>query len=193
MRIIAGQAKGKRLSPLPRQEVRPTTNFAREALFNLLSPPIGQDFCDLYAGSGAVGMEALSRGARRAVFVEKNRTAAALIKKNATHCGFADKCEVLIESVGTAIAKMAGRGESFDVLFADPPYLASSLAETLRLLITGDLLKHDGVLIIQHAPFDSLPEPLLPCRFSLEDRRKYGNTIFSFFKINPREKEMSSL
>src|SRR3712207_9222642 len=122
MRIIAGTARGIRLAPVPRG-VRPTSDRVRESVFNSL----GQFFeggcvLDLYAGTGALGIEALSRGCERAVFVERDGAALAAITENLRRTGFADRAEVIRGDVGRTLDRMVADGRQFNLIFADPPY-----------------------------------------------------------------------
>ena len=181
MRITGGTAAGRRFT-LPRGlAVRPTTDRIRGALFNILGPPAGMTFLDLYSGSGAVGFEALSRGASRAVFVEHDAVAARSIGKNLAGLGFEGRYEILAMEVRRSIKLLMDRGERFDVLFADPPYGEGLIDETLRYRRDGNLVAVAGVLILQHSRRECPSEPL-PAVFSMMDRRRYGETVLSFLK-----------
>ncbi len=120
MRIIAGAARGARLEVAEGSPTRPFLEMARGALFNSLGRAVGDaEVLDLYAGSGALGLEALSRGAARAVFVERDRDAAAALKKNILRCGMADRSRIVRGDAGKMLAAAA---ERFDILFVDPPF-----------------------------------------------------------------------
>src|SRR5215212_10200499 len=122
VRIIAGTARGIRLAPVP-GGVRPTSDRVRESVFNSLGQFFdGGRVLDLYAGTGALGIEALSRGCERAVFVERDRVARALILENLRRTGFAGRAEVLGGEVEAVVGWLVGRGDRFDLIFADPPY-----------------------------------------------------------------------
>ena len=122
MRVIAGSARGTRLAPVPKG-VRPTADRAREGLFNALGQFFsGGRVLDLYAGTGALGIEALSRGSDRAVFVEREKGARAVILDNLRRTGFVDRAEVIGGEVEAVLGRLVGRGERFDLIFADPPY-----------------------------------------------------------------------
>ena len=122
MRVIAGSAGGTRLAPVPRG-VRPTSDRVRESLFNSLGQFFeGGGVLDLYAGTGALAIEALSRGSGYAVFVERDRGARAVIHENLRRTGFADRAEVLGGEVEAVLGRLVGRGDRFDLIFADPPY-----------------------------------------------------------------------
>jgi 16S rRNA (guanine(966)-N(2))-methyltransferase RsmD len=131
MRVIAGEFRSRRLKALPGLDVRPTPDRLREALFNILAPRLeGEVFLDAYAGSGAVGIEALSRGAARAIFVERSRAAAGVIGENLRALGLEDRAEVL----HTKALSILGRRPA-GIVFLDPPYLlVDEYAEALRLL-----------------------------------------------------------
>src|SRR5687767_11065649 len=122
MRIIAGTARGIRLARVPRN-VRPTADRVRESVFNSLGQFFdGGDVLDLYAGTGALGIEALSRGCERAVFVEKDGRAVATIRENLRRAGVVDKGEVFRDDVGRALDRMLTEGRVFNLIFVDPPY-----------------------------------------------------------------------
>jgi 16S rRNA (guanine(966)-N(2))-methyltransferase RsmD len=131
MRVIAGEFRSRRLKTLPGLDVRPTPDRLREALFSILTPRLeGAVFLDAYAGTGAVGIEALSRGAARAIFVERSRAAAGVIRENLRALGIEDRAEVL----DTKALLILGRRRA-DIVFLDPPYrLGEEYAEALRLL-----------------------------------------------------------
>ncbi|MBN1614851.1 MAG: 16S rRNA (guanine(966)-N(2))-methyltransferase RsmD [Deltaproteobacteria bacterium] len=182
MRITGGMAAGRRLTLHRGLAFRPTTDRIREALFNILGPPLGVAFLDLYAGSGAVGLEALSRGARKAVFVDRDAEAARIIGKNVEAFGFGGSCEMLTMEAGRGIELLSGRRERFDILFADPPYGEGWIDDTLRRLGDGSLAAVDGILILQHSRREVPDEPL-PAVFSMTDQRRYGDTVLSFIKF----------
>jgi pantetheine-phosphate adenylyltransferase/16S rRNA (guanine(966)-N(2))-methyltransferase RsmD len=122
LRVIAGSAGGTRLAPVPRG-LRPTSDRVRESLFNALGQFFeGGRVLDLYAGTGALGIEALSRGIGHTVFVERDRAARAVIFENLRRTGFAERAEVLGGEVEAVVGRLAGRGDMFDLIFADPPY-----------------------------------------------------------------------
>ncbi len=141
MRVISGEFRSRRLKTLPGLATRPTPDRLREALFNILSPRIeGVTFLDAYAGSGAVGIEALSRGAARAVFIENRRTAAQVIRENLKSLGLEGRAEVVIAKVQSALPRFAP-----DIAFLDPPYdLAAEYDAALRVV-------RAPLVVVQHA------------------------------------------
>jgi 16S rRNA (guanine(966)-N(2))-methyltransferase RsmD len=186
MRIIGGDARGRIIYSPKQSQIRPTSDGIKESLFNILHAPSGKFFVDLFAGCGNVGLEALSRGAAKVVFVEKNAVMVNAIKKNLRELSFGGEYEILAVESAKAIRRLQNRGYSLDVMFADPPYERGFVREIFRSLGGGDVLSEDGVLIIQHSVRENVDERYTG-DFILTDRRRYGDTHLSFFKI--REKE----
>ena len=149
MRVIAGTAKRLQLKTLDGLDTRPTTDRIIETLFNMLTPYIsGSTFLDLFAGSGGIGIEALSRGAKEAVFVEKNVKAMACIKENLQYTKLAHKASVLTADVLTALRKLDG-DKQFDYIFMDPPYNQELERKVLEYLAESDLMTEDCVIIVE--------------------------------------------
>lgn len=160
MRVIAGRYKGRRLAPPTWEGLRPTSDKLRETLFNVLAPRVdGARVLDLFAGTGAVGIEALSRGAAEVVFVERDRRAAALIARNLAHCGIADGCAIIRADAARAVATLAAdiaRGDRppFDLVLLDPPY-DSPMPDLLAA--AAALVAPDGVMAWEHARRTAAP------------------------------------
>ena len=149
MRVIAGTARSLPLKCIEGLETRPTTDRIKETLFNILQPEMnGCRFLDLFAGSGAIGIEALSRGAKEAVFVESNRKAAACIRENLEFTRLMPRARVLETDAGTAL-NLLGREEAFDIIFLDPPYGKQLEAEALALLAGSSLADENTVIILE--------------------------------------------
>ena len=144
MRVIGGEFRSRRLKAVPGLETRPTPDRLREALFNVLAPRIVDSvFMDVYAGTGAVGIEALSRGARRAIFVEKSRIAAGVIRENLSALGLNDRAEVFTGKAAAVLER-----SSADIVFVDPPYeLEREYDLAMNALAGGG----SGLVIAQHA------------------------------------------
>jgi 16S rRNA (guanine(966)-N(2))-methyltransferase RsmD len=152
MRIIGGEARSRRLRTLKGGAVRPTLGRVRQRLFDILGQRVvGARFLDLFAGSGAVGIEALSRGAAAAVFVEADRRAVGRIRENLAEIDLRGKSRVIAARVETALKRLASEGEQFEIVFLDPPYdRGEALEATLdRLGETGELLAEGGVVVVQ--------------------------------------------
>ena len=150
MRIIAGALKGRHLKAPTWDGLRPTSDKLRETLFNILAPRVpGARVLDGYAGTGAVGIEALSRGASHVTFVERDRRAQALIAENLARCGVSDGCAIIRASVEGALTP--ARSIPFDVVFLDPPYEADPAQVAAVLAAFGERLADDGILVLEHA------------------------------------------
>lgn len=151
MRVIAGEFRSRKLKSMPGMEVRPTPDRLREALFSILAPEIeGAVFVDAYAGTGAVGIEAISRGAAKAVFLEKNREAAALITENLMSLRALDRAQVVRGSVQMNLPRHGG-----DIIFIDPPYSEDKQYD-LSLEVAATLAPR--LLLVQHDAKRQLPE-----------------------------------
>jgi 16S rRNA (guanine966-N2)-methyltransferase len=173
IRIFAGTWKRRPLE-IP-EGSRPTSGRAREALFSILQKRIpGARVLDLYAGSGAVGIEAVSRGAARAVLVEKD---AGVLRKNLARLPPAEEAEIVVleEDAVRALADLASTGVRFDLVFCDPPY--GTAGERLRA-IAADVLSPEGIFVLQGDRFEATPSL---ARLTLLDRREYGRNVFFFF------------
>jgi 16S rRNA (guanine966-N2)-methyltransferase len=155
MRIVAGSLKGRRLDPPGWEGVRPTSDKLRETLFNVLAPQIpGARVLDGYAGTGAVGIEALSRGAAHVTFVDRDPRAIALVERNLVRCGVENRYAIIRASF--AVTERLAESGPFDVVFLDPPYGASELRAALAA--AEPLIGDSTLLVIEHATRDAPPE-----------------------------------
>jgi len=185
MRIISGTSGGKKLRPLRGQSIRPTSDRVKESIFNILGEEVdGKHVLDLFAGTGNLGIESLSRGATRAVFVEKEKSAIDLIKKNLSHCGFDDRGHVITGEVERAIRHLHRKGEVFDFIFMDPPYRRGLVQKTLGILQAQPLHHEDSILVIEHDRREPLSESME--EWALLRKRLFGDTVVSF--ISPSGK-----
>ncbi len=158
MRIIAGELKGRRLSAPTWEGLRPTSDKLRETLFNVLAPRIaGARVLDLYAGTGAVGLEAISRGARAVVFLDEDRRAQALIADNVRHCGVEDRCVIIRANAARGLGSLRRRPDftPFDIVLLDPPYDRSpaTVLEGVDAIVADD-----GVVVLERARRTPAPE-----------------------------------
>ena len=156
LRVIAGSLKGRRLNAPSWEGLRPTSDKLRETIFNILAPRIaGARVLDAYAGTGALGIEALSRGARAVTFIERDRRAQTLIEENLARCGIADGYAIIRASVDSALTTLRKRGrtpfsdDGFDVVLLDPPY--HDAAPDATVAAAGDVMTGHGVLVLEHA------------------------------------------
>lgn len=154
MRIIAGSLKGRRIEAPDWPGLRPTSDKLRETLFNILAPRIdGARFLDGFAGTGAVGLEALSRGAAHVTFVERDPRAVRLIDKNVELTGVRERHVIIRAELADAARRLAG--ESFDIVFLDPPYGAAHVTDALTAI--APLVGSDTLLVVEHAKRDAAP------------------------------------
>lgn len=180
MRIIAGEARGRKVSTARGSAMRPTAARLREALFNIIGPAIaGASFLDLCAGSGSVGMEALSRGAASCTFVDNHRTAAALISRNLDGLGFRERAVVVRKDALAALADFARRGIVFDGAFVDPPYDSGLLDSCLPSPLWRDIIRARGRVFVEHRRGAEWPSLAF---LKVEDRRRYGDTGLTVFR-----------
>jgi 16S rRNA (guanine966-N2)-methyltransferase len=179
MRIIGGELKGRRLAPV-KGLTRPTAAKVREAVFSILGPAVpGARVLDLFAGTGAMGIEALSRGAAGAVFVEDHPEALKGLRRNLADLGLAGRTTVWPLPVAAALKKVAGRGEVFGLAFLDPPYGGGEAVVALGALASLNLLVPGARVVVEHSRRESLPEACGALR-RLEVRR-YGDTQVAFY------------
>jgi 16S rRNA (guanine966-N2)-methyltransferase len=177
MRIIAGSRKGRRIAAPPGLDTRPTGDRVREAVFNLVGPVDGARVLDLYAGSGAMGLEALSRGAEHATFVERDRVAAATILRNAETLGLEVGATLRREDARRVLASDAAAGTLYDLVLVDPPYrmLPGLLPDLGRLL--PPVVTADGLVVVES---EAREEPELP--LPLRTSRRYGSVRITLFE-----------
>jgi len=150
MRVIAGSARRLLLKTLPGNDTRPTTDKIKETLFNMINFDIpGSNFLDLFAGSGAMGIEALSRGAISAAFVDNNAKATAIIKENLEHTGFTDISTVLTAEAVSGLRRLEATKKHYDIVFMDPPYNMNLEDSALRYLKNSNLIDASSVIIIE--------------------------------------------
>lgn len=182
MRIISGKYSGRVLSGKIPEGTRPTTDMAREALFNSLQHLIdfeGISVLDLYAGTGAVGIEALSLGAENAVFVEFGFKQLNLIRENLKNLNITDTSAKVHKRKVLDYLKSLTNGEQFDFIFADPPYVLIEYNEILEYIYENNLLKEDGIIVFE---MENSKLPVIHKMFELIKEKHYGMTKFYFIK-----------
>ncbi len=180
LRITGGCLAGRRFSA-PRRGVRPTADRVREALFALLGSLEGARVLDLCAGSGALGLEALSRGAAEAVFVERSAQTAATLRRNIEQLGMAPRSRVLRADLQSALARLGGGGGGarFDLVLLDPPYQADLVRPALRGPALGRLAAPGAVLVVETG---RLRPPEAAPGFRLSQQRRYGDTLLTIYR-----------
>jgi len=184
MRVITGSAKGKRLLTPEGLETRPTIERVKEAIFSsLYSKVTGAELLDLFAGSGQMGIEALSRGAKSAIFVESNRKTSALIKQNLKNTGFEEKGKVINQDAFKFLENI--KPYSFDLIFLDPPYGKNLINLAVEKIEKLNILKSSGVIVCESDSTDILKESF--GNISLYKRAKYGRVIISYYEKTGEE------
>jgi 16S rRNA (guanine966-N2)-methyltransferase len=177
MRITTGIYKGRKIW-MPKG-IRPTQNKVRKALFDILADIEGSSFLELFAGSGAVGFEALSRGARELVLVEHNRDCLLAIRKNIVSLDVRP-CAVYAQEAERAIIALDRDARRFDTIFLDPPYYQGEAKKILQMLGAYDILAPNGFVVVQHFKKDKLPAE--SGELALVKVAGYGDTVLSFYK-----------
>jgi len=185
MRIITGTARGMKLKAPAGLSTRPTADRIKESLFNILGYRVeGRQVLDAFAGTGNLGLEALSRGAASAVFVDK--ATAALIKENAEHTHLAERAEILRGDVFAALNRLERSGRQFSLVFCDPPYRQGLWERLLTVLDQGELLTKDALVIVEHGREENELPPL--AKLERVRNETYGRTTqLSFFALRGRE------
>ena len=190
MRVVAGIAKGMRLKVPRGHKMRPTSDMVREAIFDILADrPVGARVLDLFAGTGALGIEALSRGAEHAVLIERSARCMPIIKENLAHTRLADRAWLIRGDAYPEVRKLDAAGEQFDLVFADPPYEGhgreragpAPAQKALQSLAEAGILAENAVVVIEHA--SGLVLPAEAGRLRLTTTRRYGSTSISIYRL----------
>jgi len=191
VRIIAGALRGRVLAPV-KGRTRPTAARVREAIFNILGPAVlGAKVLDLFAGTGALGIESLSRGAVQAVFVEDHPEALKGLRRNLETLSLVERSQVLPLPVAAALRKLAVQGERFDLVFLDPPYGGDVAPATLAALAASSLLLPQARVVAEHSHRETLPESTGVLQ--QQTLRRYGDTQVAIYRatVNTDPKEQA--
>ncbi|MDG5470178.1 16S rRNA (guanine(966)-N(2))-methyltransferase RsmD [Jeotgalibacillus sp. ET6] len=181
MRIISGDKKGIQLKAVPGLNTRPTTDKVKESIFNMIGPYFdGGLGLDLFAGSGSLGLEGLSRGLEKVVFIDRDRDAIHTIKLNIERLGYTDQSEVFRNEAERALKAVSKRELQFSCIFLDPPYRLQKLVSLLEKIDENNLLKQNGIIMCEHGSEVELPESVgtLVC----SRKEVYGVTAVSIYK-----------
>lgn len=192
MRIITGKAKGVRLATLAGDSVRPTTEMAKEGIFSAIQFDLAEkSFLDLFAGSGQMGLEALSRGAKSATFVDASEDSIKIIRKNVEKTGMNLQSKVIRSEYGEFIKSAGKRGMKFDFIFADPPYEKDLTPELIKRLVKAELVNPGGLMMLETAA-DSLDESKIPegVRERIEGIKQYKFSKCYVYFIKMKEEEI---
>lgn len=175
MRIITGKARGVKLNTLEGENTRPTSERAKEAIFSMIQFDIeGREVLDLFAGSGQMGLEAVSRGAASATFIDKSKDAAKVITQNVEKTKLSPDCRIFNSDVNDFIRVTKGK-KKYDLVFIDPPYALRAVASTLKALLEGEMLKPTSIVVCESEETDVFEsDSALAERFEIIKRAKYG-------------------
>lgn len=178
MRIIAGELKGRRLTAPTGNKIRPTTDKVKEALFSMSAPYLEDGVViDLFSGTGSLGLEAISRGARLVFFVDKSISSMELTRKNIVQCGVADRCVTIRGDWGKVITRIT---EPADVIFLDPPYQAGLFENCISKIQDLSLLKEDGIIAAEHGAEQIMPMTI--GALTKYKEKKYGTMAITIYK-----------
>ena len=182
MRVISGKARGLKLNAPKNDDVRPTTDRVKESLFNIINPYImDSHILDLFAGTGSLGIECLSRGANKCIFVDNSKESINIVKSNIKKARVENESIVLNLDFKSAVNSLALKNEKFDVIFMDPPYYKNMFSDALGGIDNNNLLKEDGIIVVEHDTKDEFPENI--GRLYKNREKKYGNTTLTFYKM----------
>lgn len=181
MRVIAGTARGHNLAAPEGLSTRPTTDRIKETLFNIIAFDLnGCRFLDLFSGSGAIGIEALSRGAEKAVFVDSSPVCAKIIEDNLKHTKLYPKGRIITDDVLSAIQRLSTEGERFDIIFMDPPYMEGLVEPALNAIVKSGIVDTDCKIIVERG---SKTEPPVAEGLKIYREKEYRTTVITFLTL----------
>ncbi len=184
MRIISGRLKGRKLQTFRGVAVRPTPDRVREALFSILAQKTRKAVVlDLFAGTGALGIEAISRGAQWALFIDNSADSLTILNKNLQHCDLIATTKVIQWDVANNLNCLRGRPRAFNLVFMDPPYNCNLAAPTVKHLLRSGCLEIGATLVVEHEP--ALQWEPMGSSIHMTDSRRYGRTQLTFFSYRP--------
>jgi 16S rRNA (guanine966-N2)-methyltransferase len=184
LRIIGGQLRGRKLQTFKGLDVRPTADRVREALFNILgSKPVNASVLDLFSGTGALGIEALSRGASMAVFVDSSVHALAVLRKNIEHCALKHCAQAIQWDIVKNLDCLKRYPKTFDLVLMDPPYNYGLLPLAIKHLLQSHSLSPEALLVAEHGAHT--PPEITSSQLTCIDSRRYGRTGLSFISFRP--------
>ncbi len=185
MRIISGVARGTKLYTLEGNNTRPTLDRVKESLFNIIHKKVSNCvFLDLFSGSGAIGLEAVSRGAKKAILCDKEKNAIKIIEKNIEKTNFQDKVELFNIPFEKLLKQKVN--DKLDIVYIDPPYKTDFAYDATKLIVDKELIKEDGIIIIETDEVERILKQLSNLNINIIDQRKYGRVYLVFLRIRPR-------
>lgn len=182
MRIISGKARGTKLYTLEGENTRPTLDRVKESIFNILQGKIeGAQILDLFSGSGAIGLEFLSRGAERAVLCDKSKEAINIIKKNIEKTHMEERAQVINTDFENCLEKL--KNEQFDIIYLDPPYKTTYILQSLEKIIQLNIAKKESQIIIETDDVERIEKEIENLNIEIIDKRKYGRATIIFLHL----------
>ena len=179
IRVIGGVYKGKRLRRVPCRDVRPMPDKLKEALFNIIHPSVkNRRFLDGFAGTGSVGIEALSRGAESIVFIDELYAAVKVIKANLSKCGIEDKAHIIQKEFNRAVIQLSKEKMKFDLIFLDPPYALLNERNPLKVIKKRGILEEEGIIILRH----HFKTKFVAKEFDLKRKKTIGDDTLCFYQ-----------
>ena len=178
MRVITGSARGRRLGELKGMETRPTTDKVKESIFNCIQFDVeNARVLDLFAGTGQLGIEALSRGAKSALFIDKRADAVKLVRENLALCRLEENAQVIC---GDSVASLGAQRQKFDIIFLDPPYGSGLLEQAMEKIASFDILSPHGIMVAEHPADRCLPALAPPYR--VQKTYRYGKISLTVYR-----------
>ncbi len=182
MRIISGKARGRKILSPETMETRPTLDRIKEAIFNIIQGYIPDAVAiDVFAGTGSLGLEAASRGAKECYLVDKSPVTFPILKKNIENLQFEDTCTALNMDAYMALKSLAAKGKVFDLIFIDPPYLKNLIPEAMQIVDDKNMLHEDGIIVTKIDATEEIFEGTE--NIELFRTKKYGNTIVNLYRL----------
>lgn len=178
MRVAGGELKGKKLMAPADNLIRPTSDKVKEAIFNMLMWDVDESVClDLFCGTGSLGIEAISRGAKYCYFCDSSKTSLSLTRENINACGIADRAELVAGDFKKALLTI---GRKIDIALLDPPYNKGLLTQAVELIAENDVLNDEGIIVAEHDKAEILPDVL--CGFEKIKEKRYGIIVVTIYK-----------
>lgn len=185
MRIISGRAKGRKILSPATNETRPTLDRIKESIFNIIQGYVVDSVVvDVFAGTGSLGLEAASRGAKEVYLIDKSPVTYPLLKQNIENLKFEDVCTSINGDSYSALRNFASKGVVFDLIFIDPPYMKDLIPQAMEIVDKNNMLQEDGMIVCKIDSSEEIFEGTE--NIKLVDKRKYGNTIVCFYKVEEK-------
>ncbi|SFE15660.1 16S rRNA (guanine(966)-N(2))-methyltransferase RsmD [Paenibacillus algorifonticola] len=192
MRVIAGAAKGRLLKAVPGKNTRPTTDKVKEAIFSMIGPFFdGGIALDLFAGTGGLGIEAWSRGAERAIFIDQEKNSIDIIRHNTQAAGMGQEAEIYRNDAERALKLLEKRGIAFRLVFLDPPYRIITADKLMTYMADHDMLEDGAIIVVEHDAAHSYEEQWNG--FFQTKKNKYGDTAVTIYRYEPNEAQNGGL